>query len=255
MSGFSLTLNAGTAERDALIAELWELGTTGITEEDAFLRAFFSDEADRASLLRQFAEYHPALEEQDDYDWVKHSQSLWRPFAVGERFWLAPEWETEPAPDGRLRLPIRPGLASGSGSHPATQLCLEALERTVQPGASVLDVGTGSGILTQAAGLLGAERVVACDIDHEATIVAHRNLPELPLFTGSLRSVRDGAFDIAVANLNAISLSVVADDLARVARTGIVSGFRQDEAARVEGQTKRPTKETQELDDWICFIF
>ena len=86
MSGFSLTLNAATGERDALITELWELGTTGITEEDAFVRAFFSDEADRVSLLRRFAEHHPALEEQDDYDWVKHSQSLWQPFAVGERF-------------------------------------------------------------------------------------------------------------------------------------------------------------------------
>src|SRR5262249_51730966 len=149
-------------------------------------------------LQRRFADFRPQYEAETDYDWVKHSQAMWQAFPVGERFWLAPEWDAEAVvPQGRILLSIRPGLACGSGSHPATRLCLEALERTVQPGMSVLDVGTGSGILAEAAALLGAAHVVACDIDHDAAVIARRNLPQgVDVFTGSLRTVRDGSFDV-----------------------------------------------------------
>lgn len=255
-AGFSLTLESSPAERDELIAELWDAGTTGITEEDQQMRAFFPAGADSQALMQQFGLYRPRFEEEEEHDWVRHSQSLWSAFPVGERFWLAPEWDTVKAiPNGRLRLSIRPGMASGSGSHPATRLCLEALEQAVHSESAVLDVGTGSGILAEAAGLLRARFVAGCDIDGLATEVAHRNLPQLPVFTGSLRSVRSDAFDIVVANLNAATLAETAVDLSRVAReTLIVSGFREDEMQRVQKRLTRNIRKTMELDDWICII-
>ena len=73
------------------------------------------------------------------------------PMLAGERFFLVPPWCDDPAPPGRLRLEIYPGMACGTGRHPATQLCLEALERTVRPGMTLVDVGTGSGILSAGA--------------------------------------------------------------------------------------------------------
>ena len=105
-------------ERDQLIADLWEAGTTGITEEDQWLRAFFDEGADVAALQRQFADYRPSYDRQEDYDWVQHSRAMWQPFAVGERFWLVPEWLDDAAPDNRMRLPmpwacVRQRMASG----------------------------------------------------------------------------------------------------------------------------------------------
>ena len=125
---WSVTLDAPVAERDQLIADLWEAGTTGVTEDEDWVRAFFEEDVNSDAVVKRFSLYHPRFERGDDHDWVRHAQSMWRPVAVGERFWLVPEWEEDPAPDGRLRLPMRPGLACGSGSHPATQLCLQALE-------------------------------------------------------------------------------------------------------------------------------
>ena len=85
---------------------------------------------------------------------------------------MVPEWLTDPTPPGRLRIEINPGLAFGTGGHESTRLCLAALERYVQPGTSVLDVGTGGRILAIASHLLGAGRVFACDVDPLAIEVA-----------------------------------------------------------------------------------
>jgi ribosomal protein L11 methyltransferase len=211
-------------------------------------------------LVQRFADYRPRLDVTEEHDWVQHAQSMWKPFPVGERFYLVPEWMDDPAPCGRVRLWIRPGLACGSGAHPATQLCLRAMERTVSEGASVLDVGTGSGILAEAAQFLGASPVYACDIDHGAAVVAQRNLAEYPfrpaIFTGSLRSVREGAVDLVVANLNAATLATMNRDLFRVARrTVIVSGFKTSEAQQVSARMQRPVQEQLEEDEWSCLVF
>lgn len=255
MSGFSLTLSATATERDELIANLWEAGTIGVAEEDDFLRAFFDSEVSPDLLIKQFSDYQPHLEINEDHDWVRHSQSMWQPFAVGDRFWLHPPWQNEPAPQGRIRLPMRAGMACGSGTHPATRLCLLALERHVKPGASVLDVGTGSGILAEAAMLLGARFVVACDIEHEASAIARRNVPAAALFTGSLRSIRERAIDIVVANLNAATLSTLAAELRRVAAgVTILSGFREEEASALPKRLGMTFTETLELEGYACII-
>jgi ribosomal protein L11 methyltransferase len=252
---WSVTLAVPERERDRVIAELWEAGTTGITDEPDWLRAFFGDSNDPETIAEMFAEWSPQLEQEEDRDWVRHAQSLWTPIAVGQRFWLTPEWIADPAPEGRLRLNMRPGLACGSGWHPATQLCIEAMETIVRPGMSVLDVGTGSGILADAARLLGAGRVAGCDIDPEATRVARANLPDISFFTGSLRSVRDRSFDVAVANLNAATLQMIGRDLRRVAAESLIaSGFREEEQDTVAQRLGGALVRALELDGWACVI-
>ncbi|MBV8845716.1 MAG: 50S ribosomal protein L11 methyltransferase [Bryobacterales bacterium] len=208
---FYVRMEPEPSDYDAVVAELWQAGTAGIVEGPGYLDAFF----DNADAARQFGEPQPAPET----DWVRQTEDAWPPILVGEKFFLVAPWRTEPTPCGRLRLEINPGLQCGTGRHPCTQLCLEAMERVIHRGDSVLDVGSGSGILSIAAKLLGAGRVVACDIDAEAA-------KPVPFFTGSADSVRSGAFDVVVANINEDVMGPMRPDFQRVARRRILSGFQ-----------------------------
>ena len=112
-----------------------------------------------------------------EYDWAHSWQKYYRPLPVGKRLWIVPEWERDTAevPDGAVRLLMNPGLTFGTGSHASTQLCLEGIEDYLTPGAAVLDLGCGSGILSIAALALGADHVTGVDIDPKAVDVAYEN--------------------------------------------------------------------------------
>ena len=105
-------------------------------------------------------------------DWAYGWQKYYQPMAVGERWYIVPEWERgKPVPDVYLN----PGLTFGTGSHASTQLCLGLLEKHLKPGDTVLDLGCGSGILSIAAMNLGAERALGVDIDPKSVDVAYEN--------------------------------------------------------------------------------
>lgn len=196
---------------DILVAELWEAGTLGVVEGAGFVEAFFED---RESATR-FGTPLLAAER----DWVQETEDAFPPLLVGEKFFVVAPWRTEPTPPGRFRLEINPGMQCGTGQHPCTRLCLEAMERVIRPGDRVLDVGTGSGILSIAAKMLGAGLVVACDIDPDAA-------REAEFFIGSVDAVRGGAFDVVVANISEIVIADLKPEFDRVARRRILSGFQ-----------------------------
>lgn len=112
-----------------------------------------------------------------EYDWAHSWQKYYRPLPVGRRLWIVPEWERDTAevPEEAVRLLMNPGLTFGTGSHASTQLCLEGIEDFLVPGAAVLDLGCGSGILSIAALALGASHVTGVDIDPKAVDVAYEN--------------------------------------------------------------------------------
>lgn len=248
---FSLLLHASPEQEDYLVAELSECAVLGITEEAGGLRAFFGDAAKAQELMERFGRYRPEFEQTGAVDWEQVCRDAWPPLLVGERFYLVAPWSRDETPAGRLRLEIEPGMACGTGRHPATQLCLEALERHVREGDSVLDVGTGSGILAQAARLLGAGRVIGCDIDEEA-IAFTRSRTGVPLFVGSVEAVRERSQDLIVANIDAATVEAVRPELERVRKSDsrlILSGFPEWDVP--EGFHPR---ETIRREGWVCLV-
>ena len=147
----------------------------------------------------------------EDEDWQEAWKSHFDLLRVGRRLVIKPRWiEHQPEPE-EIVIEIDPGMAFGTGYHPTTHTCLEALEHILQPGMSVLDVGTGSGILAITAVKLGAAHVVALDIDPEAVRAARQNCRRtrttrqvaLSLGTVPHPLAGPGQFDLAVANISA----------------------------------------------------
>ena len=114
------------------------------------------------------------MAQMDDADWENNWKQFYKPMEIGERLIVVPEWESAKT-HGRIALILNPGLTFGTGSHATTRLCLTALEKHVAAGQRVLDLGCGSGILSIAALLLGAEHAFACDIDEKCVDVAYEN--------------------------------------------------------------------------------
>lgn len=194
----------------------------------------------------------PVARREADVDWERAARESFPALEIGTRFFLVPPWSREATPEGRLRLTIKPGMACGTGWHPCTQLCLAAMETRVVAGGTFLDVGCGSGILSEAARLLGAAGIAACDIDEAAVRVARERIGA-PMFMGSVDAVRAGFADVTAANISSEAVEEMVGELQRVRKRGgvlILSGFREDEAPAPSFAVERRL----ERDGWVCLI-
>ena len=141
-------------------------------------------------------------------NWAEIWKKYYKPLRAGEHFIIRPSWEPcEPGPGDHV-IEMDPGMAFGSGYHETTLMCLALLEKTVtRPGLEVIDVGTGSGILAVGAAMLGAERVLAIDIDRDAVRVARENVrlngvdKQVSVQEGNLLDRVSESCDICVANI------------------------------------------------------
>jgi ribosomal protein L11 methyltransferase len=192
---WELTVGIPEEASEGLTNFVWELGALGVVEEEPAgekprLRAFFAETADTAILSTRVDAYLAALDALGfggglpsrvapiaDEDWAEAWRAHFAPFALGDRFLIAPPWET-PRADGREMLTIEPGRAFGTGQHGSTAGCLLLLEALAgaAPPARALDVGTGSGILAIAAARLGVGDVYAIDSDPDAIASATANV-------------------------------------------------------------------------------
>lgn len=157
----------------------------------------------------------PAYTFIEDANWMEAWKQHYHPIEVGKKILILPAWIDPPSNGDRIVIQIDPGMAFGTGAHPTTQLCLEWLERLIKPGSSVIDVGCGSGILSIAAAKLGADQVLALDVDEKAVELAKESAVfnqvgnRIDIVRGSVKEILDGKYSITHAPI------VVANILSR----------------------------------------
>lgn len=264
---------------ESLHAALVDYDVTAVDERSSDdWRVFFTtaDERDRAvaGLQTAFADLTFIAIDVPDENWAARSQASLRAVRVG-RIVVAPPWDVAPArPVEGTRLPsdpsrddlvivIQPSMGFGTGHHATTRLCLSALQRLDLRGRSVLDVGTGSGVLAIAASLLGSSRSIGIDDDADAIAAAQENLAlnpgaEVALLIADLRSADVGPADVVIANLTGGLLISAARTLQEfVARGGslVLSGLMTAEEKDVLSAFPAWCIEHRsEEDEWLCLV-
>jgi ribosomal protein L11 methyltransferase len=208
------------------------------------------------------------FEEVVDQDWSEDWKQSFTARRVGQRLVIAPSWEDYERQPGEIVVTLDPGRAFGTSEHQTTRLCLAAIERLIRPGDTVVDVGTGSGILAIAAVRLGAGSVVAVENDSDAVLVAHENIKRngltkfVTVVEGTLgpELLKAQTADLVVMN---ISSAIVRDSMGDVARTlkpggfYVASGFIDETLPAVQRAAAAAGLRmlgVDEDDEWRCIV-
>lgn len=215
-----------------------------------------------------------SLSETEDKDWINNWKAYFKPFRAAQNIVIKPTWEEyKKEKDSDILIEIDPGIAFGTGSHETTKLCIQALNKYVKEGDSVLDVGCGSGILSIAALKLGAKHATAIDIDEVAVKVAAENfavnnispsvytLLDGDLISNAFLKVKAGVgHDIVVANILAdviIPLTGVVRPHLKKGGLYITSGILNTKEAEVREALEENGFEilsVEHMKEWCCFI-
>ena len=190
----------------------------------------------------------------EDQDWVQRNREQFQPIQISDRLWIVPTWHRAPQQES-INIALDPGGAFGTGSHPTTRLCLNWLEANLQaaPKSTVLDYGTGSGILAIAAMKLGAAEAYGVDIDRGAVDIARHNAAQNAVivhFSDGESNLHVVA-DTVVANILANPLRVLAPLLAAHTKPGgslALAGILDHQAEEMIGIYR----EWFDLSVWKC---
>ena len=196
--------------------------------------------------------------EYDEEDYQNSWKKYLYPEKVSEKFVVKPTWREYEPEENELVIELDPGRAFGTGSHPTTSLCLKIMEENIKPGNSVIDVGTGSGILMIAAEKLGATDIYGTDIDELAVEATKENLElnkissdTAEVYLGDLISVvKDKQFDVVVANILADVILLLLKDIFKVVKKDgliIFSGIIEDKLPEIVKQVEEKGLEILEI--------
>ena len=284
---FGISLYVQRESIDAVSNFLMEEGATGIEETEGGpkgerLKAYFLRKGREEGILRALRRYLKSLQAIQpriaqskiearsirEQNWGENWKKFFKPVLVTSRFVVKPPWSSFLLKKNQISITITPGMAFGTGTHATTKLSIRALEeRFEKKGPSVLDVGTGSGILSIAAARLGAKEVLGIDTDPVAVEIATENVSQngvsniVKIRKGSIGHIRR-QFDVVVANIDFRSLRRLKQPLLRrLKRKGllILSGILKREGDKLrqhymEAGLLRWTRSTVE-GEWVCLTF
>ena len=236
---------------------------------ETFIRAY-EELSSRLDAVRSSRPEYGTLETDtrsvSDDEWSEVWKKYYKPFYAGEHLVIKPTWEPfTPKPGDRV-IEIDPGMAFGSGTHETTGMCISLLEETIQGGESVIDVGTGSGILAIAAAMRGAGSVLAIDIDPDAVRVARENVCHnqvdriVTVKEGNLLQSTDATCQICVANIiSDIIISFAKPLRAHIEPGGIFicSGIvaqREEEVRNALTEAGYTIRRTDRRGEWVAFL-
>ncbi len=221
---------------------------------------------------RELGSLDLSLENLQDEDWENNWKQYYQPIPIGERLLIVPEWLHPENPEQRIPVVLDPGMIFGTGAHASTQMCLRALETQIQGGERVIDLGSGSGILSIAALLLGADTATGVDIDPKAEDIARENAglngltgPRFTAVTGNvignevmMKQLSREPYDVVLANIVAdviIPLSAVVPNFLKPDGVFICSGILNTRLAEVAGALDAAGLNIiaqEEENDWCC---
>ncbi|HSO58474.1 MAG TPA: 50S ribosomal protein L11 methyltransferase [Paenisporosarcina sp.] len=268
-------------ERQDMFGEIYALDPNDFPAKGVILKAylpvtsFLGETVEEVKLaIKNLSNYginvgenEVVISEVNEEDWATAWKKYYHPVKISERFTIVPTWETyEPVTTDELIIELDPGMAFGTGTHPTTVMCLQALEKTVKSGDYVTDVGTGSGVLAIGAALLGAKHVHALDLDEVAVRSAKINVKLnnvehiADVVHGNLLDNVEQESDVVVANILAEIIMSFTDDAFQIVKEGgmfITSG--------IIGAKKEDVKESLEtagfiivevmmMEDWVTIL-
>lgn len=263
-------------EQDGIMPEMWDDGDVPEPTR-LIIRAYIvaDDRVEEAKAkLEQALGYmnlmypmpKPVYRVVKEDDWAEAWKVHYQPVRLGRKLFIRPLWvDIQPQPDD-IVIALDPGMAFGTGTHPTTQLCMEALEDLVKAGVNVLDLGCGSGILAITAAKLGAAHVLGLDIDPVAVEVTEENIVQngvadkITVHQGSLENVITSArrFDLIVVNILARIIIAMCDqhlgDTVRPGGLALFSGIIEDQADEVEAALRKTGLEPyarRKSGDWV----
>jgi ribosomal protein L11 methyltransferase len=270
-----------TKERDTSFGEIYQLNPDDYPEEGVIIKAYLPVNSFLGETVKEIKQAinnlmlydidlgknSITISEVNEEEWATAWKKYYNPVKISEKFTIVPTWETyEPVSSDELIIELDPGMAFGTGTHPTTVMCIQALEKCVKPNDTVIDVGTGSGILSIAAAMLGAKSVKALDLDPVAVDSAKLNVKLNKVQNvvsvsqnNLLDNIKEQA-NIIVANILAEIILRFIDDAYRLLEKGgffITSGIIQAKKQEVKDGLIRAgfiIEETLVMEDWVAFI-
>ncbi len=263
-----------------MYGEIYELNPNDYPPEGVIIKAYLPETNDLQQMIAKIqrdidklvnfqidvGKNRVTVSEVDEADWANEWKKYYHPVKVSESFTIVPTWEQYEQGEDELIIELDPGMAFGTGTHPTTAMCIRALEKTVQLNDTVIDVGTGSGVLSIAAALKGAKKVTALDLDDVAVTAATQNVAlnnvahivsvqQNDLLQGFSKKV-----DGIVANILAEVIVTLMEDAAKLIKQGgyfITSGIIQEKKDIVTEQliaSGFAIEQTISEKDWVTII-
>jgi len=265
-------------ERENVFGEIYQLDPNDFPDEGVIVKAylpvnsFLGETVDGIKeLINNLVEYDidlgankVTISEVNEEEWATAWKKYYHPVKISEQITIVPTWEEyTPVSSDEKIIELDPGMAFGTGTHPTTILCIQALEKHVKPGMHIIDVGTGSGVLTIAAAKYGAEEILALDLDEVAVNSAKINCKlnkvhdKVTIKQNDLLKGVEFEADIIVANILAEVIVRFTDDVERLLKPGglfISSGIIKQKRAEVEEAIVNSglvIDEVVTMEDWV----